>query len=566
MIKLALFATVAVAYYIPQLGEARDISKDMLRREAEVDDDEVHEVLNEKEMAVDTTVPRDEDGDEDGDEDRDEDEISLKETKKETKMFGKINGIKNFINFRRKKVEGKSDEGKSGGEPIRALVIVDVQASFLEFNEDSKMKGSLPVPNSADLPERIMKLLEWDKTHNFFDFYILTQDWHSINHIANADVHEDLTAFNLGGTVKAKVYCRMEDGKAFKDEDLTNGDNLKNCCSQTWKNTPECKPCGGQDRDTDKSCKEIDFPVWTDHCLKDGNDRRDSREKKKDLSPDIPDSLKKLALERRAMTIEIKKGIKPDRESFSMFADAGTNMLNGTNDILRKKGITNLYFTGLATDYCVGRSALHALGKPGKAALEDKKHDYSKHTILIDPYRVIMFTDLMEGIFLKDTKEMVEAIKIADGKFMHSSDIMDQSGAWWKDLEAVQKLMYDLSGNRMEDGNAYIEHILNDFERRQLKQQNLETILRVVLKKNMVGGEQLRERLLRGAKPAAAVDEKKMAPPPVDMQQLDEEQRLLALVVAPLAMVSDADVLAVLAGLGRRLEKKQIEQLVGTAL
>jgi len=432
MIKLALFAAVAVAYYIPQLGEARDVSKEMLRREAEGDEDEVLEVLNEDEMKADTTVSRDEDGD--------EDEISLRET------------------------SGTSFLGQRG-ENMKALVIVDVQASFLKNIEFSGKDGSLAIPKSKYLPDKIIDLIRWDKKNKFFDFYILTQDWHSTKHIANASAHKDKEAIKD----KATVYCRLKE-KKFETLGVT-AEDLESCCSPTWNHNKgnQCRKCTVQEKEQG-TCKEISFPLWPNHCITDP--KEEEKDRVTDERPDIPvglleeiQSAEKEKERLEEMIIRIRMGDKEDRESFSMFADTGTNLLNGTDVILRKKGINELYFTGLATDFCVGRSALHALGSDAYKALARTKH--GKHTIKIDPYKVTMFTDLMEGLKPGSTKEMLRAIQIAGGEFMESSIFMDLLGRVGRvgreaqrkaQQEAQQKYLDDLK-NDLKKPLEYLEYL-----------------------------------------------------------------------------------------------------------
>jgi len=84
----------------------------------------------------------------------------------------------------------------------------------------------------------------------------------------------------------------------------------------------------------------------------------------------------------------IQKGISPGIESYSAFEDVWGRDKTDLDGILKEKGVRDLYFVGLATDYCVKWSAIDALKygykvsvvidavksiQPEKEALEDLK-------------------------------------------------------------------------------------------------------------------------------------------------------------------------------------------------
>lgn len=54
------------------------------------------------------------------------------------------------------------------------------------------------------------------------------------------------------------------------------------------------------------------------------------------------------------------KGLDKQFDSYSAFFDVGGNRSTGLVDYLKERKITDLYFVGLATDYCVKFSALDA--------------------------------------------------------------------------------------------------------------------------------------------------------------------------------------------------------------
>lgn len=82
----------------------------------------------------------------------------------------------------------------------------------------------------------------------------------------------------------------------------------------------------------------------------------------------------------------IKKGVSPGIESYSAFQDVWGRDSTELNTILKEKNVTDVWFAGLATDYCVKWSAMDALKfgynvwvvvdavksiRPEKEALED---------------------------------------------------------------------------------------------------------------------------------------------------------------------------------------------------
>jgi nicotinamidase/pyrazinamidase len=57
----------------------------------------------------------------------------------------------------------------------------------------------------------------------------------------------------------------------------------------------------------------------------------------------------------------VHKGTDPAIDSYSTFFDNGRRKSTGLEDDLRRKGVTDVYLAGLATDYCVLWSARDAV-------------------------------------------------------------------------------------------------------------------------------------------------------------------------------------------------------------
>lgn len=84
--------------------------------------------------------------------------------------------------------------------------------------------------------------------------------------------------------------------------------------------------------------------LWPDHCVQ-GTPGAD-------FHPD---------LDMRPVDLVIRKGTNPHIDSYSAFLDNDKKTQTGLDGFLKGLGITQLFFTGLATDYCVFYSAIDAV-------------------------------------------------------------------------------------------------------------------------------------------------------------------------------------------------------------
>lgn len=84
--------------------------------------------------------------------------------------------------------------------------------------------------------------------------------------------------------------------------------------------------------------------LWPDHCLQ------------KTRGADLAHGL-----HREKIEAIFHKGVDPKVDSYSTFYDNARKRSTGLADHLRKHHLTDLYFVGLATDYCVLYSVLDAL-------------------------------------------------------------------------------------------------------------------------------------------------------------------------------------------------------------
>jgi nicotinamidase/pyrazinamidase len=83
--------------------------------------------------------------------------------------------------------------------------------------------------------------------------------------------------------------------------------------------------------------------LWPDHCVQG--------------TPDA-DLAKDLKLPHAQLVI--RKGYRQHVDSYSAFLEADRKTMTGLTGYLRERGLKHIYFTGLATDFCVAWSALDA--------------------------------------------------------------------------------------------------------------------------------------------------------------------------------------------------------------
>jgi nicotinamidase/pyrazinamidase len=83
--------------------------------------------------------------------------------------------------------------------------------------------------------------------------------------------------------------------------------------------------------------------LWPDHCIQG--------------TPDA-DLAKEIRIPHAQLVI--RKGYRQHVDSYSAFLEADRRTMTGLGGYLRERGLTHVYFTGLATDFCVAWSALDA--------------------------------------------------------------------------------------------------------------------------------------------------------------------------------------------------------------
>jgi nicotinamidase/pyrazinamidase len=83
--------------------------------------------------------------------------------------------------------------------------------------------------------------------------------------------------------------------------------------------------------------------LWPDHCIQGTPDADLARELR------VPHA-----------QLVIRKGYRQHVDSYSAFLEADRRTMTGLTGYLKERGLTTVYFVGLATDFCVAWSALDA--------------------------------------------------------------------------------------------------------------------------------------------------------------------------------------------------------------
>lgn len=296
-----------------------------------------------------------------------------------------------------------SSASASSSEPS-AHIIIDMQDCFMEqcgtpppkpkegeevdpeAEEAAKRRykpaGSLQVANSNSIINNIRAFRAWGKDTGFIAHTVWSKDAHPEDHIS---------------------FASRFGKKPFADSvDLVCNLGPFGHKGADAMESPKCCPLEGTDEklcecelNTDKSvkdpkqCRLITQALWPNHCVpgKD-NDITDL------LNPDLDNDT------------FVEKGTEKDVDSYSAFfanldltedeiaaakGKKDSDAMLPTFKILQEKGIKHLYFSGLATDYCVKFSALHArdLG-----------------------FEVTLLKDTVKGVFLpaKDAAKLEKAV------------------------------------------------------------------------------------------------------------------------------------------------------------
>jgi nicotinamidase/pyrazinamidase len=128
--------------------------------------------------------------------------------------------------------------------------------------------------------------------------------------------------------------------------------------------------------------------LWPDHCLQNSHGAA--------LAPGLRQDL---------IEKEFHKGVDPKIDSYSVFFDSARHRSTGLHDYLQEKKISELYFVGVALEYCVFYSVMDAL-----------EMGYSV-TVIDDACRAI-------NLHANDGEKALQAMQKKGARVQHSSQFL----------------------------------------------------------------------------------------------------------------------------------------------
>lgn len=233
-------------------------------------------------------------------------------------------------------------------KPRSALIIVDVQNDFIS--------GSLAVHNcpAGHRGEEVVPVINRLIERVPFDLIVYSLDWHPGDHISFYENYN-----------KRKII--HEDGSALTHEELSQ---LRPLEVVTFEGPPLTKQ-----------------KLWPKHCVENSWGSK--------LHPDL--------LVRQENAIQVHKGTNSLIDSYSAFWDNGKLSETSLNRDLMSRGITDVYACGIAYDYCVGSTAIHA-------------NEYGFRTTLIE--------DASRGVDGKTITDMKKRLINSNAAVVHSDRVL----------------------------------------------------------------------------------------------------------------------------------------------
>ena len=231
-----------------------------------------------------------------------------------------------------------------------ALLMIDVQNCFCEAGVTSTGEpGSLSVADTESLIPVLNTLR--DEKSCLFDNVVRSQDFHPVNHISFGPTHGLEPFAHLFGKGELPLMCVAPESGLMADASccptMHVDPSLVDCETQLCPLTATDEVLGSEAcaicRDTPEDCFETTQAMWTNHCLQEGDS-------------DFPPTLVM-----QSTDIVVQKGTSQHVDAYSAFADNTKRLKSDLDGTLKNLGVTTLYVTGIATDYCVYYSVLDAL-------------------------------------------------------------------------------------------------------------------------------------------------------------------------------------------------------------
>ena len=236
---------------------------------------------------------------------------------------------------------------------MSALLIIDVQNDFIN--------GSLAVRNSPSKHngEEIVPIINQLLQSIDFDVIVYSHDWHPTNHISFFD------NLALRSHLLTKDSISLKDLRLYSTATFAINNGVR-----------------------------MEQTLWPRHCVQ----NTFGAKLHSDLKIIKEDNKKNISV------IHIHKGTKPEIDSYSAFWDNLKLSETKLNQQLKEKNVSKIFVTGIATDWCVHSTAVHAL-----------EHGYK--TFIVE--------DACRGVDEKTIKERLRDFKQKKGYIIKSNEVMD---------------------------------------------------------------------------------------------------------------------------------------------
>jgi len=242
---------------------------------------------------------------------------------------------------------------QSANRPVNALVIVDVQNDFIN--------GSLALRNcpSKHNGEEVVPVINLLLDSIDFDVVVYTHDWHPTDHISFFD-NLPLRSHLLTADSIPLADLRLYSTATFAINGLTR----------------------------------MEQTLWPRHCVQNS------------IGAKVHSDLKIIDENNSQNTtvIHTYKGLKPTIDSYSAFWDNLKLSETNLNQQLQEKNVNQVFVVGLATDWCVYSTALHAM-------------EYGYKTYIIE--------DACRGVDEKVIKERLQDFTQKNGHVIRSNQVKD---------------------------------------------------------------------------------------------------------------------------------------------
>ena len=211
-----------------------------------------------------------------------------------------------------------------------ALIMVDVQDCFVQG-------GSLAVGDATAKNDLVTKLNTIrSQMGTKVDLVVRSRDYHPVGHMSFASTHGMTAGVDIAVGTPINLKCLRPNSALISDAAcclMSTADCGGAPC--VLPSDPSANPACGQCSSDPSSCFDMAQAMWPDHCLQSG------------------DSGFVSGVTYESTDVIMRKGSNPYVDAYSAFMDNTKSIYTPLHALLQSHGITQLYITGIATDFCV---------------------------------------------------------------------------------------------------------------------------------------------------------------------------------------------------------------------